>query len=81
MAYRIVSDPRAAAQVAALPVEALQLYGQVLDVLQLQPWNGRPINPTNPEGPVRLWPLGRLLVTYLILEDQQRVDILDVVWA
>jgi hypothetical protein len=39
VAYRIVSDPRAAAQVVALPVEALELYGQVLDVLQLQPWN------------------------------------------
>jgi hypothetical protein len=38
------------------------------------------LNSDNPDGPVRLQSVGRGLVTYLILEDQQRVDVIDVVW-
>jgi hypothetical protein len=52
----------------------------VLDVLQLVPWNGRSSNPANPDGAVRIWTAGHLLVVYLVLEDRQRVDIIDVVW-
>lgn len=43
-----------------------------------------PINERNPDSPVRLLvfhPEGRGFVTYLILEDQQRVDVLTVYWA
>jgi hypothetical protein len=41
-----------------------------------------PINLGNPKGPVRQLPFGQLgLITYLILEDQQRVDLLIVTWA
>jgi hypothetical protein len=80
VAYRIVSYPEAEAQVATLPFAALPVYGQVLDVLQLTPWEGRPANPGNPAGAVRVWVVDRLLVVYLIVEDQQRVDIIDVVW-
>jgi hypothetical protein len=78
--YHVVTYEEAAAQIAALPVEGLVAYGQLLDVLQLTPWNGPSINPENPRGPVRLWTFARGMVTYLILEDQQRVDVIDVVW-
>jgi hypothetical protein len=78
--YRIVTYDEAAVQIAALPTEGLVVYAQLLDVLQLTPWNGPSINPANPDGAVRLWSFDRGMVTYLILEDQQRVDVIDVVW-
>lgn len=31
-------------QLAALPIEALLGYAEVLDVLEVAPWNGRPYN-------------------------------------
>ncbi|MCU1653981.1 MAG: hypothetical protein JWQ60_5130 [Pseudonocardia sp.] len=51
-------------------------------MLELVPWNGEPINQQNPDGKVRVLPFGAAgLVTYLILEDQRQVDVLDVIWA
>jgi len=80
VAYEILTYPEADGQISGLPAEALDVFGQVLDVLQLVPWNGQSSNPANPGGAVRLWTSGRLLVVYLVLEDRQRVDIMDVVW-
>ncbi|HEX8519312.1 MAG TPA: hypothetical protein VF667_06940 [Pseudonocardia sp.] len=81
MAYEIDVYPEADAQRATLPAPALVLYGQVLDVLQLTPWNGRSAQPSNPGGAVRLWAVDRLLVSYVILEDERRVGIISVTWA
>ena len=80
MAYELDFYPEADAQRATLPAEALAVYSRVLDVLQLVPWNGRSSNPTNPGGAVRIWTTGRLMVVYVILEHEQRVDIIDVIW-
>ena len=80
--YRIETDSAAAEQIAALPDEALVAYTQVLGVLDLVPWNGDPLHDHNPEGAVRTLPLGRAgLVTYLVLEDQRRVDVLNIIWV
>jgi hypothetical protein len=50
-------------------------------MLELTPWEGTPLN-NNPDGTVRTLPFGTAgLITYLILDDQQRVDVLDVLWA
>jgi hypothetical protein len=79
--YRIVTDGVVAHQIAGLPGAALAGYAQTLAVLELVPWNGDPINADNPEGNVRVLPFGDAgMVIYLILEDQQRVDVLEVVW-
>jgi hypothetical protein len=44
--------------------------------------NGDPINADNPEGNIRVLPFGDAgMVIYLILEDQRRVDVLEVVWG
>ena len=80
MAYEIETYPEADAQITGLPSEARGVLNLVLDVLQLVPWNGRSSNPANPDGAVRIWTSDRLLVVYLILEDRQRVDIIDVIW-
>ncbi|MGH3548628.1 MAG: hypothetical protein ACRDQU_11075 [Pseudonocardiaceae bacterium] len=38
--YRVITDSAALDQVAALPTGALPFYAEVLDVLELAPWNG-----------------------------------------
>jgi hypothetical protein len=79
-----MSDGMVVDQVAALPGEALKFYLQVLDVLELAPWNGHPYNDVKPDGNMRQLVFGDGgvgVVTYLILEDQQRVDVLEVTWV
>jgi hypothetical protein len=81
--YRIVPDAAVSEQVAALPAEALQSYAEVLEVLQLTPWNGRPQHPANPNAAVRRWAFGpgqAGQVVYLILEDQREIHLLLVQW-
>lgn len=80
--YRIETDSAATEQIIALPDEALADYTQVLGVLELVPWNGDPLHEDNPDGAVRTLPFGRAgLVTYLVLDDQRRVDVLNVLWV
>jgi len=81
--YRIVPDTAVSGQVAALPAEVLAGYAEVLKVLQLTPWNGRPQHPANPDAPVRRWAFGpgqAGQVVYLILHEQQEVHLLLVQW-
>jgi hypothetical protein len=81
--YRIVPDATVSEQVAALPSAVLADYAEVLEVLQLTPWNGRPQHPANPDAPVRRWAFGpgkAGQVIYLILEQQQEVHLLLVQW-
>ncbi len=81
--YRIVPDTTVSEQVAALPVEALAGYAQVLDVVQVSPWNGRPQHEANPDAPMRRWTFGPAQagqVVYLILEQQREVHLLLVQW-
>ena len=79
---RIVLDEETEAQIEALPYEALAPLAELLDVLSLTPWNGDPLNYANPNAPLRSWAFGRAgLLTYLILEGQQRVDLIRVVWV
>ena len=80
--YRVVLDEETEAQIEALPYEALAPLAELLDVLSLAPWNGDTLNDANPDAPLRSWAFGRAgLLTYLILEDQQRVDLIRVVWV
>jgi hypothetical protein len=80
--YEIATDEQALDQIAQLPIVALVGYAEALSVLELVPWNGQPIHDRNPDGSVRVLPFGAAgLITYLILEDQRRVDVLDIVWA
>ena len=82
--YQIRTDDEAVEQIAALRVAALPGYAEALGVMKLIPWNGIPLNKANPDGEVRqliFGPGGDGVVTYLILEDQQRVDVLRVIWV
>lgn len=81
--YRIIPDITVSEQVAALPTMALTDYAEVLKVLQLTPWNGRPQHQANPDAPVRRWAFGPGQtghVVYLILEEKREVHLLLVQW-
>ena len=82
MAYRIVTDPQVRAEIRALPAEVLPLLAEAMGVLELTPWNGRPYNEADPDGWMRQLDFAddRGFVTYLVLDDQDRVDVLRVTW-
>jgi hypothetical protein len=82
--YRVITYPDAGEQVAALVAEALPFCAEAFAVLELAPWNGRPYNDDKPDGPMRelvFGANGEGTITYLILEDQWRVDVLLVQWV
>lgn len=82
--YTIEPYPEAEAAIAALPETARDGYDDAVKVMQLVPWNGQPYSDAEPGGPMRqlvFGPGGMGLVTYLVLEDQQRVDVLRVAWV
>jgi hypothetical protein len=82
VAYRIVTDPQVRAQIRALPADVLPAFADLMGLLELTPWAGPPYHQDNPDSPMRQLPLagGRGFVTYLILDDQDRVDLLDITW-
>jgi hypothetical protein len=81
MAYTLDLDPVVRAAVKAMPPNVLEAFAQALDVLRLVPERGKPLNKDNPDGGVYQLPFAKDgLITYLLLEDQQRVDLLRVVW-
>lgn len=81
--YRLDIDPLASEQIRALPPKALAALIEAFEVLELVPERGQPINPANPTGGVYqlVYGEGRGLITYLLLVDQERVDVLLVTWV
>lgn len=83
MAYDIEVYPEARVQIRALPGKGPTALAEAMAMLELTPWNGAPYNETNPDGAMRqlvFGPNGAGMVTYLILEDQRRVDVITVLW-
>ncbi|MEJ2855259.1 MULTISPECIES: hypothetical protein [unclassified Saccharothrix] len=79
----MVPDATTIDQVAALPLQALTDYAEVLAVLEVQPWSGHPQHQDNPDAAVRYWFFGpdrAGQVVYLILEEQREVHLLLVQW-
>ena len=56
--YDIIPDDAVSAQVAALPIEALASFAEVLATLQVAPWHGQAQHEDNPGGAVRRWSFG-----------------------
>jgi hypothetical protein len=82
VSYRIVTDPQVRDQLSALCVEVLPEVAEAFAMLELIPWNGAPYNQDKPDSPMRLlaFAKGHGLITYLVLDDQDRVDVLNVTW-
>lgn len=82
MAYRIGIYPEAEDQIVALPAGAQIALAEAMVMMELTPWNGPSINKRNPTGEVRTLPFGAAgMVTYLILEYEQQVKVISVVWV
>ncbi|WP_228695044.1 MULTISPECIES: hypothetical protein [Amycolatopsis] len=77
-----MTDPRVLDQIRKLPDDVLDDFVEVYDFLELVPWSAPPYNIAKPDGPMRQLDFaeGRGCVTYLVLDDQDRVDVLDVTW-
>ncbi|WP_246243575.1 hypothetical protein [Amycolatopsis pithecellobii] len=58
------------------------MLADAMGVLELTPWNGPAYNEAKPDSPMRQFDFGegRGLITYLVLDDLDRVDVLDVTW-
>lgn len=82
LVYQVVVDERVQAQLDALPAAALNAYLDLRSTLEAVPHNGRPLHPARPDGVLTFafGPDGQGLVYYLVLDDLDRVDILDVQW-
>lgn len=81
--YRVIPDPETFDQVAALPVESLAAYTEVLTLLEVQPWAGHPQHAANPDGAVRyllFGPDSAGQVVYLVAEARREVHLLLVQW-
>ena len=79
--YRVdPSHPDVVEQVQALPYGALAGYADALEVMEVDPWRGEPWDA--PDGNIRTLPFGPGgLVTYLILDREREVQVLEVQWA
>jgi hypothetical protein len=81
--YRVTTDARSQPQIDALPSDALGSLAEVRVLLEVSPWAGDSLKDDNPDAPVRSFAFGSTrqgLITYLILDSQRRVDVLDVLW-
>lgn len=82
MAYRIELYAEAEEQISTLPATALPALAEAMVMVELTPWNGAPLYKDKPSGEVRTLPFGTAgMVTYLILEYDQEVYVISVVWA
>lgn len=82
--YSVDTDEFVQEQIDALPSHALAAYAELRTLLEVGPWTGDSINQQKPDAEVRTLTFGRHhegMATYLILEDQRRVHVLDVVWV
>lgn len=82
--YKIEVYPDARDQMAGLSTLAQNKLSEALEVIELVPWNGQPVNKQNPDGALRQFlfgPFGAGMVTYLVLEDQRQVHVVKVMWA
>jgi len=83
MAYTLDIDPAARAQIRALPPAGTAALAEAFEVLSLVPERGEPINADNPTGGIYQLTFGGGLglITYLLLADQNRVDVPVVTWV
>lgn len=81
--YEVTTDERSQSQIEALPSAAAAPFAEARVTLEVSPWSGDPLIATQPDTGIRTLIFGHSgegMITYLILDMQRRVDILDVLW-
>ncbi len=81
--YQVTTDEHSQPQIEALPQAAGASFAEARVVLEVSPWSGDPLIAAKPDTGIRtlvFGPASQGLITYLILDAQRRVDILDVLW-
>ncbi|GII57471.1 hypothetical protein Pth03_58600 [Planotetraspora thailandica] len=79
--YKLVVDPIAEEQTAALPDEALRPLAELFTLLETAPWSGEPYNAANPKANMLTHAFGeRGLATYIVLEDQRETYLVRIEW-
>jgi hypothetical protein len=80
--YRVEDADQAQEQVDALPGEALAAFAELRVALETAPWAGEAFRrQPGTDGTMRTLPFGGAgFAVYLILEQQRRVVILEVIW-
>jgi plasmid stabilization system protein ParE len=78
--YEVNLFDEARTTLAGLPPDALKSLAELFDLLAIQPYAGRLYG--RPSSDLRTIALadGRILAVWLVLEDQQRVEILRILW-
>lgn len=69
--YIVETNQQVDEQVAALPTEALARFAEVQALLEIAPWSGASLMPSNPAANMLSLPFGRHgegLAIYLVLE-------------
>lgn len=81
--YEVTTDQQSQPQIEALPAVAGPPFAEARVVLEVAPWGGEPWISGRPDGGLRtltFGPSAQGMITYLIVEELRRVDILDVLW-
>lgn len=79
--YEVSIDQRAREQIDALPPEGQSAWRELRTVLELSPWNGRPLFANAPDG-VQTWAFGRHGMVYYLIDEKGawKVAVLEVIW-
>jgi hypothetical protein len=82
LSYSLDIDSAARDQIQALPSAGVDALAEAMVMLSLVPERGEPINAANPDGGVYqlIFGDGCGMITYPLLSDQNRVDVLIVTW-
>jgi len=79
-----LNDDDIVEQVRSLPSDARRVFEELCTVVALVPWQSEPAAHDNPDGQVRFVSFtttaGSGFVYFLILEDEHRVDLLELIW-
>lgn len=79
--YTVELDPIAAEQADTLPPTAINAFLELRALLELQPWNGLPLNPDNPKANMLTQTFGDAgMTTYFIVDHLRLVYVVRVDW-
>lgn len=71
----------ARAVAAALPLETKKILAELLGLLEIEPYTGDLYRPPDSDLRTAVIADGRLLVIWLVLDDQDQVEVVRIIWS